>query len=122
MPSHRSSGCRLAVLSALWLCASVLTFVPLLSLASAHYRYSAACCSDQDCTPIDPKHVVESDEGFTVTLGPDDHPMLKLAGATGPQTWFIPRKEAQKAIDFDFHACISPTGRFLCFYPRGNGA
>lgn len=120
--SHVPNAGRTAAFAGLllWLC--LMALAGAVTGALAHGGYSPICCSDRDCTPIDPKHVVETDEGFTVTLGPNDHPMMKVSGATEPQTWFIPRKEAQKAIDFDFHACISPTGRLLCFYPRGNGA
>lgn len=90
--------------------------------AFAHYKYDALCCSDRDCAPISDKAVTETDDGFTVELGPDDHPMLKEAGVTEKRQWFIPRKDAKRALDFDYHACFSPSGTLLCFYQRGKGA
>lgn len=93
-----------------------------LSVASAHYHYDAICCSGRDCAPIAPETVTETREGFTIRLGPDDHVMLKASGQVGKKEWFIPRADAKKPLDFDFHACFSPAGTLLCFYARVSGS
>lgn len=92
----------------------------LIGAALAHDLYPARCCSGQDCEPIDARHVKESADGFEVTLGPDDHKMMKHVGET--RTWFIPRKSVELPLDFNFHICLSKEGKMLCFYPRDAGA
>lgn len=88
----------------------------------AHGGYPVACCSDRDCAPISDETVQSWHGGWVVTLGPEDHPMLKEAGQIGKRQWQIPASQAQKPISGDYHICFSPTGALLCFFPKADGA
>lgn len=89
-----------------------------------HSWYSGACCSDKDCAPIPRATVTATNEGYRVTLGTADHPMV----AGEPVDEIVPYDKVLPSQDGDFHACIRPPvppamsqiSRIICLYvPQG---
>jgi non-ribosomal peptide synthetase component E (peptide arylation enzyme) len=76
--------------------------------AQAHYAYSAACCNERDCAPVDDDDVVEL----------PDNAGYKIKGVPS----IIPRKHRwiQHPIDTQNHICRLANGNIRCVYPKAN--
>lgn len=93
--------------------------------------YDTYCCNRRDCAPIPAEAVEATDDGWIVTLNPDDHPMVNEG--TGTVTMRAPYKHSNQtqlyavtrdSRDDHYHACLvrEMSGmRMRCFYrpPRG---
>lgn len=79
------------------------------------------CCSNRDCAPIPDSFVRENADGsITVTIPPGAHPMWP-ADKGADFVWTFTGERIRKALDGDWHACISPLGDGLCVYPALRG-
>lgn len=88
--------------------------------ADAHEWYDEACCSGHDCAPI-PAHAVRwTPQGWSVSLLPGEHPMVRRAiSRTFPETAW----NAKPSQDRQWHACVLPsTQTIVCVYvPNADG-
>jgi hypothetical protein len=82
----------------------------------AHWRYSAACCSDVDCAPVPDSAVHETGSTITLHIAPGQHPMW---GKDRPAAFVgeLHRSALQPPLDGRWHVCLSPAGTLLCVYP-----
>lgn len=93
------------------------------------WSYPVYCCSGKDCTSVSDKTVTEGPDGYTITLTPEQHQMLKQT--TTFRVAYGDTK-VKDSPDQDFHVCISQQhlspdgtaafgGTLLCFFvpPRG---
>ncbi len=118
--------------TALMVCFLSLASLPWLAGAAwPHEWYPIRCCSLRDCAPIDQTSVQITPEGYLVTLEAGDHPFVTEHSVTlwrfedADQTNNYPvgqgAREAQRSQDSDYHICIVPGGRALCFFAPDTG-
>lgn len=83
--------------------------------AAAHSWYDAACCSGQDCAPVETAEIEETPDGYRVVLEPGDHPLVtrrleRLISKTSP--------DLRWSHDAGWHVCAS-SARIICLYIPG---
>ncbi len=84
-------------------------------VARSHSWYDPACCGGHDCSPIPGSAVKASRAGYSVTIRPGEHPLVKDAPVSG----FVAYADARPSQDSEFHACIVG-GAIKCLYaPQG---
>lgn len=124
-PPRRFSAFGIAVVGAaiIYLLAAII-WIASTTPIWAHSWYSGACCSDKDCAPIPRASVTATNEGYRITLGTADHPMV----AGEPVDEIVPYDKVLPSQDGDFHACVRPPAppaittyaRIICLYvPQG---
>lgn len=80
----------------------------------AHDWYDPACCSGEDCARITTSAVSVAPEGWHITLGAGDHPMLQ---GDFEQVFKWDDRRIRKSQDGDFHICIGrATAYVYCLY------
>lgn len=98
--------------------------VSTVSIGLTHSWYSPACCSGKDCAPIARATITATNEGYRITLGTADHPMV----AGDPVDEIVPYDRVLPSEDGEFHACVRPPvplamstyARIICLYaPQG---
>lgn len=83
--------------------------------ARSHSWYDLACCAGNDCAPIPASAVNASRAGYSVTIRPGEHPLVKDKPVSG----FVAYADARPSQDSEFHACIV-AGAIKCLYaPQG---
>lgn len=89
--------------------------------APTGWSYDPACCSGRDCAQIATSRVKPTSDGWLVTVGPGDHPII-----VDQQTYRIPYTDSKirKSGDEFFHLCIAPYDPtyVYCFYVPEFGA
>jgi hypothetical protein len=92
--------------------------------ARAHGWYDYSCCSERDCAAAVSKDaVVETREGYRVTLRAGSHPSFPPGAAT--RVYFVPHGDPRikNSRDEDFHPCVPPaTMNLICLYRPPGGA
>lgn len=94
---------------------ALLFFLLIVPVARAHEWYDARCCSGRDCHPVADHTVRGSKAGYTVTLQPGEHPLVKDKPVSG----FVPYAEALVSRDRKFHACIVNRELKCLYAPQG---
>lgn len=92
--------------------AAVLTL--LCGPAWAHDWYDPACCSGEDCAPVEVDVVTATVMGWLVEVDVGDHPLAKKH-----QTLVIPYDDPRirRSLDQDFHVCLGLlSNRIYCVY------
>lgn len=125
MPRLTFSGALYLLQCALVFMALCFAIIIFTRPSGAHSWYDPECCSTKDCAPIPHGAVQWSPEGWQVTLGPDDHPML--AHREEPHTWVVPDRpnrygfqRVRKSRDENWHACIIGN-LMVCLYKPDAG-
>jgi hypothetical protein len=79
----------------------------------AHSWYDTYCCNTKDCAPVVASTVVVTPDGWRVTLGPGDHPLV-----TKPIMALVPftSSKIRRSQDSDFHVCVFPADTVRCLY------
>lgn len=85
--------------------------------APSGWKYDIMCCSNRDCTEINPTRVTVTGDGYHIELVTGDHDMV-----TAPISFDIvfSDRRIKDSPDGAYHACISPNQRLLCFYRPPN--
>jgi len=109
-------------LAAFWTLTLIVAF-GLAAIATAHEWYDSDCCSGNDCAPIPTSAVSIGPEGYTVTIGPGDHP---LAGGTITKFFRYDSPQVRVSQDGKYHTCVigSEGGEqwMLCLYAPNLGS
>ena len=98
---------------------AILFWIAIPKLVFAHNWYDPACCSTQDCAPIDPSHVTITPEGYRINLRPGDHPMVE--SETSLVVPYDSPKIRIQMYDTEYHPCIrfsdwSGSHSVICLY------
>ena len=91
------------------------------------FTYDKRCCSDGDCAAIPDSAVRIVSDGFEVTLGPEDHPLVteRFTQHIGYGDKMFPAADLGKdptatsiqlSPDDRWHACIFPKNTIRCLY------
>lgn len=73
--------------------------------AAAHEWYPPLCCSGGDCSPLDPKRVIE----------------LTAGGFLIDNRFYVPQKDVGPSLDGRYHACFPKPDDMRCFFAPGRG-
>lgn len=95
---------------------AVILLLSLPSLALAHSWYDWECCHNNDCAPVRAETVRAGKGGYTVTLQPGEHPLVKAAPLSG----FVAYPEARHSQDGRYHVCVV-AGAIKCLYTPPGG-
>ncbi len=101
--------------------------------AVAGWAYDPRCCSGRDCVQMLDPHVTMGPEGYTVTIEAGEHPyvtermvqVFRYSDADPLNNHPISpgdTREASHSQDEHSHACVTPSGRFICFYAPDTGS
>ncbi len=82
------------------------------------WNWDPVCCGSRDCAIIPDSAVVEGPDGFHVTLGPGQHPMLTTKGYSA----VIPYGSEKTSPTGEYGICLASEGTYrFCFYSGGKG-
>lgn len=94
---------------------TIVFFLLYTPFALAHSWYEWECCAGNDCSPVPVEAIRAGKGGYSVTLQPGEHPLVKEAPVSG----LVPYSETRVSQDSEFHVCIV-AGAIKCLYaPQG---
>jgi hypothetical protein len=91
-----------AALYAMFICAILGWSTP----GQAHSWYPHECCSDRDCSAVEPTTIKETAEGFHVL----------------PRGDFVERGKERQSPDGAYHVCRYPSGKLICLFVPSRGS
>lgn len=91
--------------------------------APTGWSYPTRCCwgpaagRTGDCAMIPASSVVEGPDGYSVSLAPGDHPLVKKA-----VHFTVPYGKAEMSPDGEYHVCLSSIMEPRCFFAGARGS
>ena len=113
----------------MWLLALGLALVLILSgsddakshMSPGGMQYPSDCCDPlgEECSPVDPKYITESETHFFIDIPAEGHPLLNTRVKRGWQKFFGERRNPKwkDATDGEYHACCKNQACFCIIVP-----